>query len=151
MIVVDSREKKWDHIRLYFDRSGIPYRDRIKLDVGDYFNTEYPYVVIDRKCGLQEVCTNLSRGKENYHRFIKECRRAHERRIHLIVLIEGTKIKSIDEVEKWQSKYSSHSGTWLKREMNNISIMYRVEWRFCQKNQTASEILRLTHYERRGN
>ena len=148
MIIVDSREKKWEHIRNYFEQSNIPYKDRIKLDVGDYFNPDYPYVVVDRKCGLQEVCNNLSRGKENYHRFLKECRRAHERRMKLIVLIEGTKMKKLDEVINWHSQFSTHTGSWLLHEMQHLSTMYRVEWCFCQKKNTAEEILRLTHYER---
>ena len=146
MIVVDSRERKWEHIRLYFERSGVFYHDKVKLDVGDYFNTDYPFVVIDRKSGLQEVCSNLSFGKENYHRFVRECRRAHQRRIKLIVLIEGTNCKTLDDVSGWKSKYSKHTGDWLKREMQHISIMYGVEWRFCTRNHTAAKILELTKF-----
>ena len=35
MYIFDSREKKNDHIKAYFDRNGIPYKVE-KLDVGDY-------------------------------------------------------------------------------------------------------------------
>lgn len=151
MIVVDSREKKWEHIKTYFDRSGVLYKDKVRLDAGDYFNTEYPYVVVDRKNSLQEICTNLTFGKDNYHRFVRECRRAYQRHIKLIVLIEGTSCKTMDDVVEWKSKFSNHTGHWLRTEMKRISYMYGVEWQFCTKKQTAARILEITHYEHRRN
>ena len=130
MIVVDSRERKWEHIQDYFERNRVPYRAHIKLDCGDYFNTKYPYVVIDRKANLQEVCSNLQNGKENYHRFMRECKRAKDRNMHLIVLVEGTQCTSLDDVARtWTSKYSKHNGKWLARQMFNVSCAYGVEWR----------------------
>lgn len=150
MIIVDSREKKWDHIRTYFERSGVPYKDRIKLDAGDYFNPDYPYVVIDRKSGFEEVCANLIPGKDNYHRFVKECRRAFKRRIRLVVLIESKYGKDTD-VTKWKSRFSKCDGTWLLKEMKQVSTMYGVAWRFVEKERIAEEILRITHYDNRGN
>ena len=38
MIIVDTRERKWDHIKKYFDEHGVEYVVQ-KLDEGDYFNT----------------------------------------------------------------------------------------------------------------
>ena len=75
MIIIDSREKKFEHIKAYFDKHGIPYEVR-KLNTGDYFNTDNPSVVVDRKANLQEVCSNLSAGKSNRIRFTDECKRA---------------------------------------------------------------------------
>ena len=85
MIVVDSREKKWEHIRDYFERNNIPYEFPHKLDEGDYVNTENPSVVIDRKANLQEICGNLQVGNGNIIRFTKECRRAYQRHKRFVV------------------------------------------------------------------
>lgn len=147
MIVVDSREKKWEHIKTYFDKNHIRYRERVKLDAGDYFNPKYPYVVVDRKANLQEVCTNLSYGKENYHRFMRECKRAKERNIKMIVLVEGTECKNLNDIARtWNSKYSKHTGKWLAQQMFNVSVAYQVEWQFCTKRNTAKKILEILHY-----
>ena len=145
MIIVDSREKKWEHIRTYFDASGVKYKDRIKLDAGDYFNPNYPYVVIDRKSGLEEVCTNLIPGKDNYHRFVKECRRAFKRHIQLIVMVES-KYGSDTDVTMWKSRFSKYDGTWLLKEITQVTRMYNVKWMFVKKEEIAEQILRTTHY-----
>lgn len=49
-IIVDSREKKWKHIKEYFDEHKIKYRVE-KLDVGDYtFElNNYPNLDLDNK------------------------------------------------------------------------------------------------------
>lgn len=146
MIVVDSREKKWDHIRKYFDRNGVEYTVQ-KLDVGDYLNTDNGGIVIDRKANLQELCSNLSKGDGNIMRFTKEAARAKEQNYRFIVLIEGTTYKETKDIIGWQSKYSKHSGRWLNDRMFNLTISYGVEWMFCRKNETAKKILEIVDYE----
>lgn len=140
MIIVDSREKKWDHIRQYFDENGIEYEIR-KLDVGDYF--QQGRVVVDRKQNLQELCGNLSKGEHNIIRFTNECKRAKKQGIKLIVLVEGTICKSVKDVAKWKSKFTKHSGKWLTDKMFNLTISYDVEWQFCRKSETAKRILEI--------
>lgn len=147
MIIVDSRERKFDHIRDVFDKKGVPYEVR-KLDVGDYFNTENPKVVIDRKANLQEICGNLSYGKNNRTRFAAECKRAFNQKIKFIVLIEGTNCRNTADVKSWHSRYSNHSGFWLCNEMFRLSMAYNVEWMFCKKNETAKKILELLEYDK---
>ena len=147
MIIVDSREKQWEHIQRYFDEHNIEYVYPQKLDTGDYLNTEYPVVVIDRKASLQELCGNLSRGKGNIIRFTAECRRAKEDQKKMIVLVEGTAAKTVKDVAKWRSKYSKHTGKWLTDEMFNLTRAYDVEWRFCKKSETAKLILEILGYD----
>lgn len=146
MIIVDSREQKWDHIRDYFDKNGIEYVFPRKLDEGDYFNTEHPDIVIDRKANLQELCTNLSKGKRNIIRFTNECKRAREKHLRFIVLIEGTNCQSVRDVASWQSKFSKHTGKWLTDKMFNLTLSYDVEWMFCKKNETAKKIIEVLQY-----
>ena len=57
MYIFDSRERKNDHIKAYFDRHGIAYRVE-KLDVGDYM-VDGGFVSVDRKQNLSELAKNL--------------------------------------------------------------------------------------------
>lgn len=84
VVTVDSREKKWSHIKDYFDRHCIQYVEK-KLDEGDYQIAGQPNLTIDRKKDLQEMYQCLSNQKS---RFYKEVRRCYEKGIKLIVLIE---------------------------------------------------------------
>lgn len=147
MIVVDTREQKWEHIKEYLERNNIPYIVQ-KLDTGDYMNTEHPEIVIDRKANLQEVCTNLQNGKENIHRFMKECRRAKEQNLQFVVLVEGTNCKDMADVKKWKSKFSAHTGDWLVKQMRTLDYAFNIKWMFCKKNETPRKILELLRYDK---
>lgn len=148
MIIVDSREKKWENIRSYFDEHSVNYTVH-KLDVGDYLNTDNSRIVVDRKRDLQELCSNLSKGDSNIMRFTREAARAKESGVRLIVLIEGTNCKSVKDVCGWKSKYSKHSGKWLNDKMFTLTLTYGVEWQFCKRNETAKRILELLDDSRR--
>ena len=146
MIIVDSREKKWEHIRDYFDKHDVPYEFPHKLDEGDYLNTDNPSVVIDRKASVDEICGNLCRGSGNIVRFTKECRRAHDRHMRFVVLIEGTNIRNVNDVKTWKSKYTKVTGAMLVDKMFALTVTYGVEWVFCRKSETAQKILEITGY-----
>lgn len=146
MIIVDSREKKWDHIRQYFDKNGVVYEVQ-KLDVGDYLNTDCGGIVIDRKANLQEIASNLSKGDGNIMRFTREAARAKSNNCRLIVLIEGTDCRETKDVIGWHSKITKHTGRWLNDKMFTLTLSYGVEWQFCRKNETAKKILELVGYE----
>lgn len=142
MLIVDTREKRWKHIEEYLYCHNIEYKIQ-KLDIGDYMLAENPRISIDRKANLDEISSNLMSGQGNYHRFLKEVKRAKFEGVKLIILIEGTNCKCLDDVKLWRSKYSNITGGWLFRQMKNLSYGYGVEFRFCRKNQTAKTILNL--------
>ena len=142
MLIVDTREKRWKHIEEYLYCHNIEYKIQ-KLDIGDYMLTENPHISIDRKANLDEISSNLMSGQGNYHRFLKEVKRAKLSGVRLIILIEGTNCKCVEDVKLWRSKYSNITGGWLFRQMKNLSYGYGVEWRFCRSNQTAKTILNL--------
>lgn len=150
MIIIDSREKKFNHIEEYFKAHDVPYDVR-KLDTGDYYNTDNPSVVVDRKQNLQEICTNLSKGKENVSRFTRECKRAFEDHVRFVVLIEGTNCRELNQIKDWKSKYSKHTGRWLLGEMFRLTMSYKVEWKLCRKNETAKRILEILDYSEGDN
>lgn len=140
--IIDSREKKYDHIKAYFEKHGIEYEIR-KLDVGDYQIEEKPQISVDRKRNLQELSKNLMNAKD-HSRFWKEVRRAREQKIKLFVLVEhGGQIKSIEDVTKWTDKYSGVSGRSLANEIYRVHIAYNVEFLFCDKRSTARKIIEI--------
>lgn len=146
MLIVDTREKRWKHIENYLWIHNIEYKIE-KLDVGDYMLTEKPHISIDRKANLDEISANLMSGQGNYHRFLKEVKRAKSSGIKLIILIEGTRCRSVEDVKKWRSKYSNITGAWLYRQMKNLSYGYGIDWRFCRADQTAKNIIKILNEE----
>lgn len=146
MILVDTREKKNEHIRRYFEEHNIEYRLQ-KLDTGDYMNTDYPDVIVDRKQNLDECSQNLY--SHDSGRFWRELRRAHEAGTKLIFLVEhGSDIRTINDVPKWSSRFSDKiTGKKVFNEMFRAHIAYHVDWKFCNKEETAKRILEIIHYE----
>lgn len=141
-IIVDSREKRWEHIREYFDKNGIGYTVK-KLDVGDYQIDGKPSISVDRKATLSELSHNLLNAKD-HSRFWKEIRRAREQGVKLFILCEhGGKVKSIKDVAQWNDKYSGVSGRVLMNEIYRVSISYGVEFIFCDKRHTAQKIIEI--------
>lgn len=82
VVLVDSREKKNDHILSYFTKQGVAYQ-KTKLDYGDYsfyipaaaagediyFHRD---IVIERKASLEELSGNLAQERERFEKeFLK--------------------------------------------------------------------------------
>lgn len=138
----DSREKKNDHIKDYFDRHGIEWEVR-KLDCGDYMLDGQSNITVDRKQSLQELSSNLL-NKADSARFWREVRRAHEQGIKLVVLIEsGRTVKTINDVVRWKSKYSPVNGRRLIDEMIRLEMSYGVRWAFCDRRSTGRRIIEI--------
>ena len=93
VILVDTREKKWGHIRAALEDLGCPYVSQ-KLDFGDY---SYRYtspdgteedcsslIAVERKANLDEICGNFTYGRD---RFEREFQRAKGKgaEVHLLV------------------------------------------------------------------
>lgn len=142
-LYVDTREHTGPLERILpsFNLLGVEH-ERRKLDVGDYMNPENPILSVDRKMNLGELCTNLCSVDKG--RFWREIRRAKDNGIKLIVLCEhGGKIKSIQDVAGWSSKYSTVTGRTLMEKIYQVHISYGVEFLFCDKRNTAKRIVEL--------
>lgn len=146
MILIDTREKKNEHIRRYLEEHNIEYRLQ-KLDTGDYMNTDYPNVIVDRKQNLDECAQNLY--SHDSGRFWRELRRAHEAGTRLVFLVEhGSDIRTINDVPKWTCRFSEKiTGRKVFNEMFRAHLAYHVDWKFCDKPETAKRILEIIHYE----
>lgn len=141
-VIIDSREKKCDHIKAYFEKHGIEYEIK-KLDVGDYQIEGNSQISVDRKQNLSEISKNLMNAKD-HSRFWKEVRRSRDQDVNLFVLIEhGGQIKSIEDVAKWTDKYSGVNGRRLADEIYRVHISYGVEFLFCDKRSTGRRIVEL--------
>jgi hypothetical protein len=105
-----------------------------------------PHVIIDRKQSLSEICNNCV---QDHKRFVDELIRAGEADIKLIILCEhGGSIKTLDDVRNWNNprlKVSplAVSGERLFKILLAMSKKYNVEFLFCDKRHTGSEIIRL--------
>ena len=144
---IDSREK-WTqpqssdtHLSAYFDRHGIDWEVK-KLDVGDYMLDGNDTISVDRKSSIDELASNLL-NREDKSRFMREVRRAKESGLHLVVLIESNKYKSIPDLREWRSKYSGISGRSLMDAIYKTHISYGVEFLFCPKISTGRRIIEL--------
>ena len=140
MFFFDSRERKNEHIKRYFDKHGIPYTVT-KLDAGDYMRTGCR-VTVDRKQNIEEISRNLTNTKDK-QRFWNEVRLAYKMGLRLVVLVETNKYKSVSDLRFWKSKYTSVHGGALVREMERLRLAYGVQFMFCPRVSMAKTIIDL--------
>ena len=98
-IQIDSREKARAIKKIVdeFDKQGIQHFIS-KLYVGDYMSYDNPRLVVDRKQGLSEVCSNLC---QQHERLRNEALRASEAGIKIIFLVEhGGGIASLEDLKE---------------------------------------------------
>jgi ERCC4-type nuclease len=146
VIICDSREKKNGHVLNFFEKNGIEYVIQ-GMKVADYQIEGVDSIVVDRKQNLDELATNLM-NRNDKSRFWREVRRARDRKIKMFVLCEhGAGIKSIEDVSKWNSRFSPVSGRDLMNEIYRVHISYGVEFLFCEKRHTGAEILKILTQE----
>ena len=161
-IQCDTRERPKELARILkqFDRLDVNYF-KSKLYVGDYMSLDNPRLVIDRKKDLLELCGNVT---QQHERFRDELIRAKEHGIKLIVLCEhGEGIQELTDVIFWENprlkeadwvmrdghpvkelKYpKATTGEQLFKSLCTITDRYDVEFRFCSKDQTGMEIVKI--------
>ena len=134
---------------------------RTKLYVGDVARLDDMTVCIDLKQNLTEVYGNVI---QQHDRFVRECRRAQQAGIKLIILVEQAGIGTVQDVATWKNPriakweklrdahkagkrmneplnpYPPVSSERLSKAMQTISDRYGVEWRFCAKSETVNVI-----------
>ena len=144
-IQCDSRERKNEHIKEYFDRNGIKWFVS-KMVVADYMDMDRPRFCIDRKQNLEELCGNVC---QDHARFKAELTRAQDIGITLIFLCEhGDGIKELSDVRHWRNPRCAISpyameGWELYRRLVTIENKYSTRFYFCTKEQTGSQIIKL--------
>lgn len=140
-LICDTREKKNSHILAYFDRHGIEYEIR-KLDVGDYMLDGDSKTSVDTKRSVQELSSNLL-NRSDSARFWREVKRAKDSGVHLVILVETNRYKSIPDLASWKSKYSGINGRSLMDAVYRCHISYNVDFLFAPKISTARRIIEI--------
>ena len=140
-IIIDSREKKCDHIKKWFYRHRIEWEVK-KLDVGDYMLEGNDTISVDRKSSVDELASNML-NRNDHARFLREAKRAADSGVKLIVLLETSKYKAIPDLREWRSKYSGITGRALMDAVYKTHISYGVEFLFCPKISTGRRIIEL--------
>ena len=151
MILIDTREQKYNHITEWFDAHGVKY-DRSKLYVGDYIRGNSGRISIDRKHNMAEVYGNVI---SQHDRFRREMVNAQEAGVKLIILIEDPRMQYLEDVADWKNP---RMYAWLKdqkkpkeerkipKPADSVTVMkimqrmaerYECEWMFCRKEDTA--------------
>jgi len=147
IIQIDTREKPHaiKKIVTSFDALGVKYV-RSKLMVGDYMSFDNPYVIVDRKQSLLEVCNNIC---QDHDRFRKELMLAYSLDVRMIILVEhGGSIKTLEDVIFWENPRLTESpkaltGEKLYHTMRTIERKYGCVWSFCSKDETGERIIEL--------
>ena len=158
VLIEDTRQQAGKHknVQAYCSRHEIELQ-RHKLDVGDYM-LPGGTVSVDTKSGLQEVYYNLITGHD---RFRRECVRARESGIRLVVLVEEAGITTLEDVKGWVNprivayewavehgynpacKAPPISSPRLYGIMKTMEENYGIRFEFCHKHSTGKRILEI--------
>lgn len=141
VILEDTRQQEGKHknIQNYFSRAGIQV-ERCCLYVGDYAIANDQSRAVDTKQDVLEIAKDIM--SSDHERFQRECQRAKEAGIRLLVLIE----EELPEggLIQWQSPKDSRGraltavkGESLRRAMLTMTVKYGVRFRFCDARQTG--------------
>lgn len=147
--VVDTREKKNEHILDYFKEHDIKYKVE-KLDFGDYgFELPEPYshlnnkIVVEKKNSIDEINGNFTKGRERFHNEFKRAR-DNDAKVHLVV--ENATWKKIMN-GTYRSKISPNS---VMASFLTFGQMYDMPVWFVEKSNSPMLITNLINYGVRG-
>jgi ERCC4-type nuclease len=142
IIIVDTREKGHKKILEHFDKVGQDYIVS-KLDAGDYMLYKDYTTIIDKKDGLLELSGNLCNTKE-HERVKREIAKARELGCeNFIFLIQDSRIKSLEDINNWTSKYTKVKGSTLLKIMNTMKQKYGVRFIIVPRAKMGATIINL--------
>lgn len=146
IILSDTRQKpeKNAHIDQQLEELGFTVQ-RCKLYCGDYTFPTNQSVCVDTKQDLQEVVGNVTK---QHARFKRECERAKEAGIQLVILIQDPKIIELSGVFGWynvRTRWSkgATSGRTLAKIMYSMREKYGVQWEFATKDKMGERIVEI--------
>lgn len=150
-ILRDSRQQKESHIIKEFDkqeilhiRTGLPSADYMALRYNEEngFYLDYS-VLIDTKKDIEEIAANLC-NTQSHDRVKREIFKGQELGAkEFIFLINGGKVKTIQDLEKWSSKRTKVKGSTLLKIMQTMKEKYGVRFIFCERKKMGERIIQL--------
>lgn len=158
ILLEDSRQQVGKHknIEIYCRKNGIQIVRKC-LPVGDYVlskdgETPYGNISVDTKQDLMELCKDVM--SNDHRRFRRECERAKDLGIQLIILVEEeVPFGLIDlwEVPRWKSSNEWHrygdpmtrvNPVTFRKALETMTEKYGVKFRFCTRKQCPSRVIR---------
>lgn len=141
-IIEDTRQKADKHALKHasFDESGdLIFRSRLLF--GDYALP--PRVAVDTKEDVTEIAYNMCGSAKEKKRFSQECYTARLCNSRLVFLIEDSRFDDINSL--YGHTIHLHNGmdipgAQLAKAMHITASRYGVEFRFCDKKDTANII-----------
>lgn len=166
ILLEDTRQQAFKHEikHKYFAENGIEVR-RCRLYVGDYTLPTNQSICIDSKASIAEIANNVC-GKE-HARFRRECERAQEAGIKLIILVENDRqqigktgiwnepIRKLEDLHRWanprlfirrngkQLYPNATRGQTLMKACMTMERKYGVIFKFCTPEQSGEMIVKL--------
>lgn len=151
LILTDSRQRVESHILKEFDKQGIIHI-RTGLPSADYMTVRYDSArkfymdystLIDTKANIEEIASNLCNTK-NHERVKREIQKGKELGAkEFIFLIGDNKIKSIKDLQEWESTRTKVRGSVLVKVMSTMRERYGCRFIICKKNDVGKKILEL--------
>lgn len=145
-IIIDSKEKVYNHIESYLKKNKVPYKVR-NLETGDYSAmlgdmTLENDVIIERKASIDEICGNFTVDRL---RFEREFIRAKAHNTSVFWIVENATWSDIF-LGNYRSKLSSKSLTgsimsWVAR--------FGLTLIFCKPEETPRIIHAILYYKAR--
>lgn len=140
-IIIDSREKKIEHILKIFNNLGVNYIIDC-LQAGDYaflYNDKIQKCIIERKNSLDELSINLTSKREQFNNEFEKL--AHDNNIVHLLIENYTISNIIDGLYNSNMSRNSFIGSIL-------SFMYRynIHIHFVPKKRSAYYICNLFYY-----
>lgn len=141
VILEDTRQQEGKHknIENYFKQAGIRV-ERCCLYAGDYAIANDQSRAVDTKQDVMEIAKDILSA--DHDRFKRECIRAMEAGIKLLILVEeplpeGGLINWVAPKDVRGKPFSNVKGETLRRAMLTMTVKYGVRFRFCHSSQTG--------------
>lgn len=151
LILTDTRQKSEEHILKEFDKQGILHI-RTGLPSADYMVVRYDNekgfyldysILIDTKKDIEEIASNLC-NSQNHQRILREIQKGKDLGAkQFIFLINGGKVKTIEDLQNWTSKRTKVKGEVLLKIFKTMSQKYGVKFIIVPKNKMGETIIKL--------
>lgn len=151
LILTDTRQQKENHIIKEFDKQGILHI-RTGLPSADYMAVRYDEekgfyldysILIDTKKDIEEIAGNLC-NTQSHERVKREIFKGQELGAkEFIFLINGGKVKSIEDLQNWTSKRTKVKGSVLLKIFQTMRQKYNVRFIICSKDKMGETIIKL--------
>lgn len=151
LILTDTRQQKENHILKEFDkqgiihiRTGLPSADYmvVRHDPTKKFYLDYS-TLIDTKKDVEEIAGNLC-NSQSHERIKREIQKGKELGCeNFVFLIGDNKIKSIKDLQEWESTRTRVKGSVLVKVMSTMKERYGCRFIICKKDDVGKKILDL--------